>query len=156
MPHAAHRGLADLALTRYDFTPTHLDDGEQLGCTPGPTLHEAGNRLFLQSGFGDGCGLQILAVFPSFVLQQIRNSLAVRRMPKGLETTELIWTAFGFEDDSPKLTEMRLRQAKLVGPAGYVSIRAAFACRTDSAEPVTGNSVLVPVLRGLLPFCVAS
>ena len=72
---------------------------------------------------GDGCGLQILAVFPSFVLQQIRNSLAVRRMPKGLETTELIWTAFGFEDDSPKLTEMRLRQAKLVGPAGYVSIR---------------------------------
>lgn len=62
-------------------------------------------------------------MFPSFVLQQIRNSLAVRRIvPKGLETTELIWTAFGFEDDSPRLTEMRLRQANLVGPAGYVSM----------------------------------
>jgi phenylpropionate dioxygenase-like ring-hydroxylating dioxygenase large terminal subunit len=73
--------------------------------------------------FGDGCGLQILAVFPNFVLQQIRNSLAVRRIvPKGLETTELIWTAFGFEDDTPKLTEMRLRQANLIGPAGYVSM----------------------------------
>ena len=84
---------------------------------------EAPELLESVDEFGDGCGLQILAVFPSFVLQQIRNSLAVRRIvPKGLETTELIWTAFGFEDDSPKLTEMRLRQANLIGPAGYVSM----------------------------------
>jgi phenylpropionate dioxygenase-like ring-hydroxylating dioxygenase large terminal subunit len=73
--------------------------------------------------FGDGCGVQIVAVFPSFVLQQIRNSLAVRRIvPQGLGRTELIWTAFGFEDDGPELTEMRLRQANLIGPAGYVSM----------------------------------
>jgi anthranilate 1,2-dioxygenase large subunit/terephthalate 1,2-dioxygenase oxygenase component alpha subunit len=90
--------------------------------------------------FRDGCGLQILAVFPNFVLQQIRNSLAVRRIvPKGLETTELIWTAFGFEDDSPKLTEMRLRQANLVGPAGYVSMEdgaaPGFVQRGSRAAP---------------------
>jgi anthranilate 1,2-dioxygenase large subunit/terephthalate 1,2-dioxygenase oxygenase component alpha subunit len=73
--------------------------------------------------FGDGCGVQIVAVFPNFVLQQIRNSLAVRRIvPKGLERTELIWTAFGFADDSAELAEMRLRQANLIGPAGYVSM----------------------------------
>ena len=30
--------------------------------------------------FGDGIGLQILSVFPGFILQQIRNSLAVRRI----------------------------------------------------------------------------
>jgi phenylpropionate dioxygenase-like ring-hydroxylating dioxygenase large terminal subunit len=84
---------------------------------------EAPELLESVDEFGDGCGLQILAVFPSFVLQQIRNSLAVRRIaPKGLESTELVWTAFGFEDDSPKLTEMRLRQANLIGPAGYVSM----------------------------------
>jgi phenylpropionate dioxygenase-like ring-hydroxylating dioxygenase large terminal subunit len=84
---------------------------------------EAPELLESVDEFGDGCGLQILAVFPSFVLQQIRNSLAVRRIvPKGLESTELIWTAFGYEDDSPKLTEMRLRQANLIGPAGYVSM----------------------------------
>ena len=36
--------------------------------------------------FGDGIGLQILSVFPTFVLQQTRNSLAVRRLvPQGLE-----------------------------------------------------------------------
>ena len=40
--------------------------------------------------FGDGIALQILTVFPSFVLQQIRNCLAVRRvMPRGLDRTEL-------------------------------------------------------------------
>ena len=50
--------------------------------------------------FGDGIGLQILSVFPGFVLQQIRNSLAVRRVvPQGLERTELIWTCFGYETD---------------------------------------------------------
>ena len=39
-------------------------------------------------------------MFPSFVLQQIRNSLAVRRLvPQGLEKTELVWTCFGFDDD---------------------------------------------------------
>ena len=33
---------------------------------------------------GDGIGLQILSVFPTFVLQQTRNSLAVRRLiPRG-------------------------------------------------------------------------
>jgi phenylpropionate dioxygenase-like ring-hydroxylating dioxygenase large terminal subunit len=84
---------------------------------------EAPELLESVDEFGDGCGLQILAVFPSFVLQQIRNSLAVRRIvPTGLETTELVWTAFGFEDDSPELAEMRLRQANLIGPAGYVSM----------------------------------
>jgi len=84
---------------------------------------EAPELLQSVDEFGDGCGVQIVAVFPSFVLQQIRNSLAVRRIvPQGLERTELIWTAFGFEDDSPELTEMRLRQANLIGPAGYVSM----------------------------------
>ena len=101
---------------------------------------EAPELLESVDEFGDGCGLQILAVFPSFVLQQIRNSLAVRRIvPKGLESTELVWTAFGFEDDSPELTQMRLRQANLIGPAGYVSMEdgaaPGFVQRGSRAAP---------------------
>jgi phenylpropionate dioxygenase-like ring-hydroxylating dioxygenase large terminal subunit len=73
--------------------------------------------------FGDGIGLQILGVFPNFVLQQIRNSLAVRRVvTHGLEKTELVWTAFGFLDDDAEMTERRLRQANLMGPAGFISM----------------------------------
>ncbi|SAK80491.1 aromatic oxygenase [Caballeronia glebae] len=73
--------------------------------------------------FGDGITLQILSVFPGFVLQQIQNAIAVRQiLPRGIAETELNWTYLGFEDDTPELREMRLRQANLVGPAGYVSM----------------------------------
>ena len=72
---------------------------------------------------GDGIGLQILSVFPTFVLQQTRNSLAVRHLvPQGLERTELAWTCFGFASDDEAMTERRLRQANLIGPAGYISM----------------------------------
>jgi phenylpropionate dioxygenase-like ring-hydroxylating dioxygenase large terminal subunit len=73
--------------------------------------------------FGDGIQLQILTVFPGFVLQQIQNCLAVRQvLPRGPQATELHWTYFGFADDPPAMQRRRLKQANLVGPAGYVSM----------------------------------
>jgi anthranilate 1,2-dioxygenase large subunit/terephthalate 1,2-dioxygenase oxygenase component alpha subunit len=84
---------------------------------------EAPELLQSVDEFGDGIGIQILAVFPNFVLQQIRNSLAVRRIvPLGLDRFELVWTAFGFVDDDEALTERRLRLANLIGPAGFISM----------------------------------
>jgi anthranilate 1,2-dioxygenase large subunit len=72
---------------------------------------------------GDGVTLQILSVFPNFVLQQIHNSIALRLiLPKGPDKTELQWTYIGFADDDAAMTERRLQQANLVGPAGYVSM----------------------------------
>ncbi|HEV8436539.1 MAG TPA: aromatic ring-hydroxylating dioxygenase subunit alpha [Methylomirabilota bacterium] len=73
--------------------------------------------------FGDGIKLQILTVFPNFVLQQIQNCLAVRQiLPKGPDQMELHWTYFGFTDDTPELRQRRVKQSNLVGPAGYVSM----------------------------------
>jgi len=73
--------------------------------------------------FGDDIQLQILALFPSFVLQQIRNCIAVRHfVPRGVDSTDLVWTYLGFADDTPELRKLRLKQANLVGPAGYVSM----------------------------------
>ncbi|MBV8335389.1 MAG: Rieske 2Fe-2S domain-containing protein [Alphaproteobacteria bacterium] len=73
--------------------------------------------------FGDDTTTQILSLFPNFVLQQIQNSIAVRLvLPKGPDKTELQWTYLGFEEDDATMTEMRLAQANLVGPAGYVSM----------------------------------
>jgi anthranilate 1,2-dioxygenase large subunit/terephthalate 1,2-dioxygenase oxygenase component alpha subunit len=84
---------------------------------------EAPGLLEAVDEFGDGVGLQILSVFPTFVLQQTRNSLAVRRLvPQGLDKTELAWTCFGFTSDDEEMTERRLRQANLIGPAGYISM----------------------------------
>jgi anthranilate 1,2-dioxygenase large subunit len=89
----------------------------------------AGYRLqdprFLDSvdEIGDGITLQILSVFPNFVLQQIHNSIALRLvLPKGPDKTELQWVFIGFEGDDAVMTERRLQQANLVGPAGYVSM----------------------------------
>ena len=73
--------------------------------------------------FGDGITLQILAIFPGFILHQISNSIAVRQvLPRGTGRTELRWTFLGYEDDDAAMTEHRLRQANLAGPAGYISM----------------------------------
>jgi anthranilate 1,2-dioxygenase large subunit len=79
--------------------------------------------LAMADEFGDDTTTQILSLFPNFVLQQIQNSIALRLvLPKGPDKTELQWTYIGFEEDEPAMTELRLAQANLVGPAGYVSM----------------------------------
>lgn len=73
--------------------------------------------------FGDGITLQILSIFPAFVMQQIQNSLCVRQIvPRGINETELIWIYYGFADDDEAMTEQRCKQANLVGPGGYISM----------------------------------
>lgn len=73
--------------------------------------------------YDDGVTLQILSVFPGFVLQQIQNCLAVRQvLPKGTARTELNWTYIGYADDTPAQRKVRLKQSNLVGPAGFISM----------------------------------
>ena len=73
--------------------------------------------------FPDGITLQILTAFPSFVLQQIQNAIAVRQVvPRGPEKTDLHWTLLGFEGDTPEQRMVRIKQANLVGAAGYISM----------------------------------
>jgi len=73
--------------------------------------------------FDDGITLQILSVFPGFVLQQIQNCLAVRQvLPKGQDKSELNWTYIGYTDDTPEQRTVRLKQLNLVGPAGFISM----------------------------------
>lgn len=73
--------------------------------------------------FDDGITLQILSVFPGFVLQQIQNCLAVRQvLPKGVDHTELNWTYFGYVDDTSEKRTVRLKQSNLIGPAGFISM----------------------------------
>lgn len=76
-----------------------------------------------QQEFEDGISLVILTLFPSLVLQQIQNTLAVRQiLPKGKDEFELVWTYFGYTDDSEELRNIRLKQFNLIGPAGLISM----------------------------------
>lgn len=81
------------------------------------------NLVAATDEFGDGVTLQILSVFPNFIMQQVRNALAVRQViPKGPGATELVWTFYGFADDDAVMLQRRQRQSNLVGPAGYISM----------------------------------
>ena len=73
--------------------------------------------------YGDQVSVQILTVFPNMVLQQIRNTIAVRVLrPRGVDKSELDWIHLGFADDDEDMTERRLRHGNLVGPAGYIAL----------------------------------
>ena len=64
----------------------------------------------------------MLTLFPSVIFQQQVNSVSTRHIqPDGHGAFDFVWTHFGFEDDTPEMTQRRLRQANLFGPAGFVS-----------------------------------
>ena len=64
----------------------------------------------------------MLTLFPSLIIQQQVNSLSTRHIvPRGTGEFDFVWTHFGFVDDTPEMTQRRLRQANLFGPAGFVS-----------------------------------
>lgn len=64
----------------------------------------------------------MLTIFPSVIFQQQVNSVSTRHIqPSGPGAFDFVWTHFGFEDDTPEMTQRRLVQANLFGPAGFVS-----------------------------------
>lgn len=73
--------------------------------------------------YEDDVTIQIQTIFPDLVLQQQGNSVQLRYViPMGPDEFELLWTYFGYEDDSEETTLRRLRQANLTGPSGFVSV----------------------------------
>jgi salicylate 5-hydroxylase large subunit len=70
----------------------------------------------------NGPTVVMITLFPGVILQQQVNSLSTRQIiPRGPGAFDFIWTHFGFADDDAEMTERRLRQANLFGPAGFVS-----------------------------------
>jgi anthranilate 1,2-dioxygenase large subunit/terephthalate 1,2-dioxygenase oxygenase component alpha subunit len=117
---------------------------------------------------GDGVSMTIQTVFPNFVLQQLRNCLAVRTIvPKGTHEAELMWTAFGYVDDDARALQGRLKQANMMGPAGLIAmedgmigglVQKGIAGDLDKAsvlemgghgiEPIPGSRVSEGSVRG--------
>ena len=61
-------------------------------------------------------------IFPSVILQQQVNSVSTRHIqPTGHGSFDFVWTHYGYGDDTEEMTQHRLRQANLFGPAGFVS-----------------------------------
>jgi salicylate 5-hydroxylase large subunit len=70
----------------------------------------------------NGPTVTMLTLFPSLIIQQQVNSLSTRHIvPRGPGEFAFVWTHFGFVEDDAEMTQRRLRQANLFGPAGFVS-----------------------------------
>ena len=98
--------------------------------------------------FADGITVAIQSLFPTCVHQQIYNTLAMRQVvPQGPDKTELHWTLFGYADDDAELRQLRLRQANLIGPAGYVSMEdgviGEFVQRGTAGQGLEERAVLL-------------
>jgi salicylate 5-hydroxylase large subunit len=62
-------------------------------------------------------------LWPNLIVQQQSNTLAMRQIiPIDAGNFDLAWTFFGYVDDTPEMLQRRLRQANLMGPAGFVSL----------------------------------
>jgi salicylate 5-hydroxylase large subunit len=62
-------------------------------------------------------------LWPNLIIQQQSNTLATRQLiPKGPEAFELAWTFFGYKGEPEDMRRRRIRQANLMGPAGFVSV----------------------------------
>jgi anthranilate 1,2-dioxygenase large subunit len=92
-------------------------------------VHDSSLRLLEPSmvefrrEFDDGISLAICSIFPNTTIQQIANSLATRQVRTvGPGEFELYWTLFGYQDDTEEMTQHRLVQANMVGPAGLISM----------------------------------
>jgi salicylate 5-hydroxylase large subunit len=61
-------------------------------------------------------------IWPNLIMQQQSNTLAMRQIQTvSPDVMELHWTYFGYADEPEEMTMRRLRQANLMGPAGFVS-----------------------------------
>lgn len=86
------------------------------------TLHDPRFLDIVPEDWWGGPTAVMTTLFPSVILQQQVNSVSTRHIqPDGHGNFDFVWTHFGFEDDTPEMTQRRLRQANLFGPAGFVS-----------------------------------
>lgn len=85
-------------------------------------LHDPRFLDIVPEPWWEGPTAVMMTLFPSVILQQQVNSVSTRHIqPDGHGAFDFVWTHFGFEDDSEEMTQRRLRQANLFGPAGFVS-----------------------------------
>lgn len=114
---------------------------------PGAVNLKDSRLLEIWPDIGDDITLSIQSIFPSVILQQIGNALATRQMVvRNNDEFDLIWTYFGFEQDSDEMLRQRMRSINMVGPAGYVSLEdgeATEICQEGVKGPDGHSQILM-------------
>lgn len=80
------------------------------------------NMLQPEKEYAGDATVVMQTIWPNLIIQQQSNTLAMRQIQTvSPQEFELHWTFFGYADESEEMTLKRLRQANLMGPAGFVS-----------------------------------
>jgi salicylate 5-hydroxylase large subunit len=88
----------------------------------GMQLHDDRLLDVVPEPWWNGPSVVMMTLFPSLIVQQQVNSLSTRHiLPVAPGVFDFVWTHFGFQSDDEAMTQRRLRQANLFGPAGFVS-----------------------------------
>lgn len=128
--------LDDLGMHHVSYSKRDQDDAQRLAEVASANLRTYQSKYALvdpslldgPQEFSDGITMQIQSIFPSLIVQQIANTLAVRQiLPKAPDQFELVWTYLTYADDDDAMVKVRLKQANLIGPAGYISMEDAEA-----------------------------
>jgi anthranilate 1,2-dioxygenase large subunit len=86
-------------------------------------------------------------IWPNLMVQREMNTLGVRQIvPNGPNSFVMMWTMFGYEDDSEEMTQHRLRQGNLMGPSGFLGLEDNEALRFVQ-EGVTRSKSDVSVVQ---------
>ena len=103
-----------------DDEATAASKPEMLKLEEGYTL-EDDRVVSYRPEFDSPWTVTMLTIWPNLIVQRELNTLGVRQIvPKGPYEFDLYWTMFGFEDEDEEMTKLRLCQANLMGPAGYL------------------------------------
>jgi anthranilate 1,2-dioxygenase large subunit len=85
-------------------------------------------------------------IWPNLIVQREMNTLGVRHIvPNGPNSFVMMWTVFGYEDDTEEMTRHRLRQGNLMGPSGFLGLEDNEALRFTQegiSKSTTDQSVI--------------
>ena len=71
--------------------------------------------------FNSPWSANMLTIWPNLIVQRELNTLGVRQLvPNGPNEFLMVWTMFGYADDSEEMIRHRLRQGNLMGPSGFL------------------------------------
>jgi len=62
-------------------------------------------------------------IWPNLIIQRELNTLGIRHIiPNGPHSQIMVWTMFGYKEDTEEITRHRLRQGNLMGPSGFLGL----------------------------------
>ena len=119
---AKHGRHGTMASAKSDAQVSSENKKEMRSFHDGMTLRDERFLEFVEE-FDSEWSVTMQTVWPNLIVQREMNTLGVRHIvPNGPNSMLMLWTMFGYEDDTEEMQRHRLRQGNLMGPAGFLGL----------------------------------